>query len=785
MWRLFEFPVSGMKPSVRALVVHLPNEHSVKYDPAVTAEQASQSIGHQTSHLLEFFKWNQENDGDFTYQDAPVHLTWFKNTWKERVNDVSQIGRIHLVNPAHGDVFYLRCLLSVARGPKCFEDLRTVRLVTGEVPHPDSPHDIVTRTEVDENGASIEVRYAIYHSFRHACFGRGLFQHDNEWRECFREAITLRTGWELRRMFVSLMLQGEIDKSIASSLWSEFKEEICERLMEEIDHRQIPFDPTLLDPHLDYGLFLIDQDLRSEDRSLATFDLPLYHGNWGLMLSNPLIRQEREYNLQDQATLAASLASRLNHGQRVAYDRILLRIRDDPFNAHFFLHGPGGTGKTFLYQALAAHIRSIGGIVLCVASTGIASLLLPGGRTAHKRFLLPLDPASATSASISRGTQRAALLRETSLIIWDETPMMHREHFDIVDRNLRDLREDMTGGAHPFGGVPVILGGDFQQILPVIRRGNRADTVAACLQYACVWPKLELLPLHQNMRLDSASDENRPLATWLKDMSYKKEYQGTATDLPPGIWKTHSMDRFLDRIYPLSLLRSAPTDPDAFNGRAILTAHNNVVHEMNDILLDRMPGTVETLYAENRAVYDDNSPVPIDQATPELLGSINLSGLPVSDLRLKIGAPVMVIRNIDATNGLCNGTRATVVSFTKRVLRVKLADTNLHDPYRLLYRCTLTSNKDDLPFILRRCQFPIRLAFALTINKAQGQSLRNVAIDLRQQVFCHGQLYVAFSRTTNAQNVSILAADSNTDFKVDNVVYPEVLGAFEPPVVQS
>ena len=80
----------------------------------------------------------------------------------------------------------------------------------------------------------------------------------------------------------------------------------------------------------------------------------------------------------------------------------------------------------------------------------------------------------------------------------------------------------------------------------------------------------------------------------------------------------------------------------------------------------------------------------------------------------------------------------------------------------------------ELPFILTRKQFPVRLCFAMTINKAQGQSLQNVEIDLRYEVFTHGQLYVALSRATSGRRIKILLPE-DADFKTLNVVYPEVL----------
>lgn len=105
----------------------------------------------------------------------------------------------------------------------------------------------------------------------------------------------------------------------------------------------------------------------------------------------------------------------------------------------FFVYGAGGTGKTFLYKTIIAKLRSVGKVVLPVASAGIAALLLPGGRTAHSRFKLPLTLSDTSVCEISKGSTLATLIDKTDLIIWDKAPMAHRQAFETLDRTLRDL----------------------------------------------------------------------------------------------------------------------------------------------------------------------------------------------------------------------------------------------------------------------------------------------------------------------------------------------------------
>ena len=128
-------------------------------------------------------------------------------------------------------------------------------------------------------------------------------------------------------------------------------------------------------------------------------------------------------------------------------------MTDEPHVAHFYLQGPGGTGKTFLYQTLYYYFSSRGKRVLCVASTGIAALLLPNGQTSHSQFKIPIDLNETSVSSISKSSLLAAELRKVDLIIWDEVPMQHKYCFEVVHRLFLDLRSATDDTL--FGGGPL------------------------------------------------------------------------------------------------------------------------------------------------------------------------------------------------------------------------------------------------------------------------------------------------------------------------------------------
>ena len=136
---------------------------------------------------------------------------------------------------------------------------------------------------------------------------------------------------------------------------------------------------------------------------------------------------------------------------------------------------------------------------------GIASLLLPRGRTAHSRFSIPLEVDETTMCTrITPTSELTGLLKKTKLIIWDEAPMTNRYCFEALDRSLRDVMRSDDGQTSdkPFGGLVVVFSGDFRQILPVIPKGTRYDIVHSSLcSSKRIWNHCKVLRLTKNMRL--------------------------------------------------------------------------------------------------------------------------------------------------------------------------------------------------------------------------------------------------------------------------------------------
>lgn len=198
--------------------------------------------------------------------------------------------------------------------------------------------------------------------------------------------------------------------------------------------------------------------------------------------------------------------------------------------------------------------------------------------------------------------------------------------------------------------------------------------------------------------------------------------------------------------------------------RAILAPKNKDVNKINHQILLSLPGEIMK-YKSFDITTDENETVnyPI-----EFLNSLEPSGMPPHLLSLKIGAPLMIIRNLDPPR-LCNGTRVAIKNLTANLIEATIMSGKFKGENVLIPRIPMIST--DLTFEFKRTQFPVRLAFAITINKAQGQTLKFAGINLTNPCFSHGQLYVACSRVGNPKNLIIYAPNNKTK----NIVYPLVL----------
>ena len=205
--------------------------------------------------------------------------------------------------------------------------------------------------------------------------------------------------------------------------------------------------------------------------------------------------------------------------------------------------------------------------------------------------------------------------------------------------------------------------------------------------------------------------------------------------------------------------------------RAILTPKNENVDQINEMITEKFPGIGHTYLSADTVAEDE-----LYSAYPtEFLNSITLSGMPPHSMTLKVGALVMLLRNLRAGpgNGLRNGTQLIILNLGAKVLEVQIASGVNRGKCVLIPRITITPSDTELPFTLKRHQFPVRPCFVMSANKAQGQTLDFVGVHLPDQVFAHGQLYVALSKVSCSAAVALYVNDKEGYTK--NIVYKEVL----------
>jgi len=162
--------------------------------------------------------------------------------------------------------------------------------------------------------------------------------------------------------------------------------------------------------------------------------------------------------------------------------------------------------------------------------------------------------------------------------------------------------------------------------------------------------------------------------------------------------------------------------------------------------------------------------------TPEFLNTLTTSGLPNHKIKLKIGTPIMLLRNIDQSDGLCNGTRLIVTRLANHVIEAKVISGKNIGAIVYIPRMEISPTQSPWPFKLSRRQFPITVCYAMTINKSQGQSLDYVGLYLPWNVFSHGQLYVAISRVKSKKGLKIVIHNKENQAlkSTTNVVFKEV-----------
>ncbi|AQK59598.1 hypothetical protein ZEAMMB73_Zm00001d053542 [Zea mays] len=688
LWRIYGFELSQNSPPVMQLHLHLPKMHMVAFHERQMVEQVVNRPGADRSMLTAYFEANRLHEGarGILYRDFPEWYTWQSGkgkVWQRRKRDTGgQVGRIVSAHPAEGERYYLHVLLNHVTCATSYVDLRTVDGVT--LP-----------------------------TFREAAERRGLLESDNTLDDCLTERALFQMPSALRRLFATILVYYEPSDVVV--LWQNHLDVMSEDYQHRSQGKTHVEQMVLID---------IRNMLQSMGKDIKTFPLPPIIDAYDDAIGTA--REVYEEESIEPAVGDVALKDSLNEEQRAAYDKILSAIDTDQ-GGLFFVDGPGGTEKTYLYRVLLAMLRSHGKIAVATATSGVAASIMPGGRTAHSRFKIPLTIDDGAAS------------------------MTKRQAIEALDNSMRDI---MGRPELPFDGKTIVFGGDFRQVLPIVHKGSRAQVVASSLRMSYLWESMSHLKLVSNMRA-----KNDPwFVEYLLRVGGGTEDTNSDGDicLPDEVCVPYSgsdsdLDNLIDFVFPN--LNENMSDSTYITSRAILSTRNDWVDMINAKMIDRFQGEHMVYHSFDSAMDDPHNYYP-----PEFLNTLTPNGLPPHVLKLKIGCPIILLRNIDPANGLCNGTRLVVRGFQRNSIDAEIV-LGQHAGKRIfLPRIPLCPSDEEMfPFQFKRKQFPIRLSFAMTVSKAQGQTIPNVGVYLPEPVFSHGQLYVALSRATTRSNINILA----------------------------
>ncbi|XP_016165289.1 uncharacterized protein LOC107607906 [Arachis ipaensis] len=378
-WKIFSYDIHYKNPSMERLSFHFPDQQPVVFtdDESLLEVVAKATI--KESMFLAWFIANKEYAiaRELTYNEFPSKFVWKSSPrdWAPRKSH-QVIGRMIFVPPSYGELYYLRLLLNIVKGPTNYADIRTYNDV-------------------------------IYSSFQDACYARDLLDDDKEYVDAIEEASHWGSGHYLRKLFVTLLWSNSMVRPEA--VWEKTAMLLSNGILH--DHRAMfgLYNLALSDEELkNLTLIEIEQILNSNRKSLRDYPtMPFPSGDTDhLRTRNKMIFDELNY---DRITLEKQHTECLSNLLQ-SKERFMIRsstLQKVNMDVYFFLYGHGGTGKTFLWKTLASALRSKGQIVLTVASSDIASLLLPRGQTAHSRFAIPLTPDEFSTCNIKQGSPLA------------------------------------------------------------------------------------------------------------------------------------------------------------------------------------------------------------------------------------------------------------------------------------------------------------------------------------------------------------------------------------------
>ena len=672
-WRILTFDIHEHYPPVETLAVHLPKQEMVTFNPENETAETIENREGKDSTLTGLFTLCQQDDDAKTlrYVDVPQHYRWFQNKWVKRANNQFKLGRVYSVHPNQIEAFCLRLLLFKVPGPTSFEYLRTV---DGET----------------------------YESFQEACRHHGLLEDDQQYNDALITASLEDAPKKMRDLFCCIVTACP-DVTDRLRLWNNHRHSMSEDIIfkeqQKTPNVNVEENDQRMERIFNKCLILLeDKILTMSSKDMSAFQLPIPNR----AMDRISTEEKREtYNIEELDQYVIENMEKLTPEQNIVVDTIAENLDQ---GGVYFVDAPGGTGKTFTSKIALANTRRQGITALAVASSGIAATLLPGGRTAHSTFKLPLDLAKEDKpiCNVTRNTDVANIMKEVKLIVWDEATMSHKKAFEAVNRMLQDIRDSkdvlwkiedyslknradiwrsnddwtfvekdslmiiknisnnkvlgstadgkvileefnevnvgqlwiqskanneeyftfknnvsmkfLTAVSNDtlevkdqkneelFGGVLVVLTGDFRQILPVVPGGTKADELDASIKSSFLWEHVKTLKLTKNMRVHLTGDpEAAEFAEILEDIGngdLGRDTQGIV-GFPPDVCVKDKKE-LIEATYPN--LSEHYMNHNYLQERAILAPTNDDVENISKIILEDMPGEGKVFRSFNKVI---------------------------------------------------------------------------------------------------------------------------------------------------------------------------------------
>lgn len=395
-------------------------------------------------------------------------------------------------------------------------------------------------------------------------------------------------------------------------------------------------------------------------------------------------------------------------------------------NGITYITGKAGTGKSLLLEYFVGHTHKT---VAVVAPTGIAALNV-GGMTIHSFFKFPPDVIDPKKVNVDYKTRE--VLRNIDAVVIDEVSMIRVDLMEGISAKLQIARRD----DRPFGGIQMIMFGDLYQLPPVVTDGQ----------------------LHRYF-----------------NHNYGGIYFFNATSIERSGLKIYELNNIFRQKDPefrsvLNSIRNGNASPDVLSrlnvrthvkipetGFVTLAGTNNTVSRINHKKLDALDG-IEHAYEA------------------EITGDIKESAFPTEQkLRLKVGAQIMMLKNdTEKPRRWVNGTLGVVTRLGGSAIRVNIDGVehtvNRETWQKIRYEYSPEDRKLKKIPVSEFTQLPVRLAWALTIHKSQGQTYESVAVDMSDGAFAHGQTYVALSRCKSMEGLYLTTAIRREDIIVDQEI---------------